>query len=179
MRRHENTPKSRLLETGRQGLILRILLEFDKHQEIGAGGERMFDEGFSNIRQRSWESKRVTQTLATETTKTMCCCGDCSCSPFIHLGPNCTNNLEVHKKTRTSRKFRICSKSNRNRVWEHSEEILNVKIVESASLSWTRSVLCHDQLIQWTKARVCVYSDSVLCLGKMSFHKEAITSWDG
>ena len=36
--------------------------------------------------------------------------------------------------------------------------------------------MSHDQVIQWTKAEVSVHSDSVLCLGKLSFHKEAITS---
>ena len=40
--------------------------------------------------------------------------------------------------------------------------------MDSASPSWMRSVFSHDQVIQWTKAKVLVYSDSVLCLGKMN-----------
>ena len=52
-------------------------------------------------------------------------------------------------------------------VRHHPEgEILNVKMTECASLSWTRSSLAHDQAIKWSKAKVRVYSDSVLCLGK-------------
>ena len=66
-----------------------------------------------------------------------------------------------------------------NLVLEHSEEILNVNTIESTSPSRTRSTLSHDLVIQWTKAKVRVYSDSVLCLGKMSFHKGAITRWEG
>ena len=54
---------------------------------------------------------------------------------------------------------------------EHLEEILNVNTVESASPSWTRSVLSHDQVIQWTKAKVRDYSDSVLCLGRCGLKK--------
>ena len=38
--------------------------------------------------------------------------------------------------------------------------------IHSISPSWTRSVSSHDQVIQWTKAKVHVYSDSVLCLVK-------------
>ena len=30
-----------------------------------------------------------------------------------------------------------------------------------------KSVLRNDQAIEWTKAKVYVYSDSVLCMGKM------------
>ena len=50
--------------------------------------------------------------------------------------------------------------------------------IESTSLSWTRSLLSHDEVIQWTKAKVRVYSDSVLCLEKMSHNAEAITRWN-
>ena len=73
----------------------------------------------------------------------------------IHLGPNYLANqgsLNIMQKL----------------TLEHSEEILNVNTIESASPSWRRSVLSHDQVIQWTKAKVRVYSDSVLCLGKMN-----------
>ena len=53
-----------------------------------------------------------------------------------------------------------------------SEEILNVKWLESSSPSWTRSVLSHDQALKWAKAKVFVYSDSVLCLGMMHESKD-------
>ena len=41
------------------------------------------------------------------------------------------------------------------------------------------SVLSHDQVIQWTKAKVLVHSDSVLCLEKMNDCKSAIERWEG
>ena len=59
-------------------------------------------------------------------------------------------------RTRTSRKFRAYPTSHRKLILEHSEEILN-NTIESASPSWTRSVLSHDHVIQWTKAKVRVY----------------------
>ena len=61
----------------------------------------------------------------------------------------------------------------------HSEEILNVKPLESSSRSWTRSVLSHDQAIKWAKAKVRVYSDPVLCVGQTSESKEARARWEG
>ena len=64
-------------------------------------------------------------------------------------------------------------------ILEHSEEILNVNTIESASLPQTRSVLSHDQVIQWTKSKVRVYSDSVQCLGKMNESKDAIIRCEG
>ena len=40
---------------------------------------------------------------------------------------------------------------------KHSEEILNVKPIESTAPSWMRSALSHDQVIKWTKAKVRIF----------------------
>ena len=77
----------------------------------------------------------------------------------IHLGPNYLANLEVYKNTNFEEiqcLFNITQKL----ILEHSEEILNVYTIESASPSWTRSTLAHDQMIQWTKAKVRQVEDS-------------------
>ena len=42
---------------------------------------------------------------------------------------------------------------------------------------WMRMTLCHDQVIRWAKAKVHVYSDSVLCLGRISHPSEANIKW--
>ena len=63
-------------------------------------------------------------------------------------------------------------------ILDHSEEILNLKPIESTISSWTRSTLSHDQVINWTKAQVRVDSDSVLCLGKLSVLTEANRRWE-
>ena len=36
---------------------------------------------------------------------------------------------------------------------EKSQEILNVKTIDSGSLCWTRSALAHDQVKRWSKAK--------------------------
>ena len=56
----------------------------------------------------------------------------------IHLGPNYLAKLEVHKNTNLEEiqsLFDITQKL----ILEHSEEILNVNTIDSASPSWTRS----------------------------------------
>ena len=37
---------------------------------------------------------------------------------------------------------------------------------------------CKEQAIKWTKARVYVYSDSVLCLGNQHGPEDAIRRWN-
>ena len=96
----------------------------------------------------------------------------------IHLGPNYLTILEIYKNTNFEEiqsLFQITLKL----IVDHSEEILNIHTIHSASPYWTRSVLSHDQVIQWTKAKVLVYFDSVLCLEKMNDSKDAIGRWEG
>ena len=87
----------------------------------------------------------------------------------IHLGPSSLAKLEIENSFNITQKL----------ILEHSKEILNVKPLESSSPSCTRSALSLDQAIKWTKAKVRVYSDSVLCVGKMKKSKEAIKIWEG
>ena len=56
-------------------------------------------------------------------------------------------------------------------------DILNVKAIDCRSLCWARSTLAHDQVVRWSTAKVRVYSDSELCLGKMSSGEEAKARW--
>ena len=68
----------------------------------------------------------------------------------IHLRPNYLAKLEVNKNTNFEKiqsSFNITQKL----ILERCEEILNVTAIDSASPSWTRSVLSHNQVIQWTK----------------------------
>ena len=96
----------------------------------------------------------------------------------IHLGPNYLTNSEIYKNTNFEEiesPFNITQKL----IMEHSEDILNVKWLESSSPSWTESVLSHDQAIKRAKAKVFVYADSVLSLGQMNDSKDAIARWEG
>ena len=96
----------------------------------------------------------------------------------IQLGPDYTVNLEVYKNTNFGEIQSLFSITQKLMA-THSEEILNVKPIESTAPLLTRSTLSHDQGIKWTKAKVRVYSDSVLCLVKMSDPSEANRRWEG
>ena len=71
----------------------------------------------------------------------------------IHLGPNYSENLEVYKNTNFEEipnLFGITQKL----ILDLSDEIANVKPLESTAPSWTRSTLSDDQVIKWTKSRI-------------------------
>ena len=89
----------------------------------------------------------------------------------IHLEQNYERNLETYKSTdfeQIENLFTI----NQNLVVDNPSETL-----DSRSLCWARSTLAHDQVKSWSKAKVRVYSDSILCLGKMSSGEEAEARW--
>ena len=87
----------------------------------------------------------------------------------IHLGPNCFEFLEVYRNTIFEELQNVAKKL----ILNHHAEILNVTTIDR-----TRSTFSHDQVITWTKAKIHVYSDSVLCLGKLSDHSEANRRWE-
>ena len=62
---------------------------------------------------------------------------------------------------------------------EHSEEILNVECLEYSSPPRTRSISVNDQAIKWAKAKGCVYTDSVLCVGQVKDIPGAVQRWKG
>ena len=86
----------------------------------------------------------------------------------MHLGPHYVENLEVYKNTNFEEL---------QNLFDITPKLMNVTTIDWTSPSWTRSTLTQDQVITWTKAKVRVYSDSVLCLGKMSDHSEANRRW--
>ena len=58
-------------------------------------------------------------------------------------------------------------------------EIRNVRCLDCMSLSWTSSTLRVTTDKKWMKTKVCVFSDSVFCLGKIHTSREAIAQWKG
>ena len=61
-------------------------------------------------------------------------------------------------------------------ILDNSEEVENVKMITNTNPSRTRSLLSHDEVIKWAKAKVLV---SVLCLEKVLDHSEASHRWKG
>ena len=82
---------------------------------------------------------------------------------LFHLGANYTENLEVYRHINFE-EFHNLFDITQRLILDHQAEILNVSPIDWTAPSSTRSTLSHDQVITWTKAKVHVYSDSVLCL---------------
>ena len=94
-----------------------------------------------------------------------------------HLGPNYGEKYgskQEHELRGIQNLFDITQKL----ILHHQSEILNVTTIVWTSLSWMRSTLSHDQVITWTKAKVRIASDSVLCLVTLSDHSEANRRWE-
>ena len=95
----------------------------------------------------------------------------------IHMGPDCTEILDVYKNTNfeeLQNLFDITQK-----LVHKQGEILNVTMIECASLSWTRSSLAHDEATKCSRAKVRVYSDAALCNRKMKDPAHAHRSCEG
>ena len=50
-------------------------------------------------------------------------------------------------------------------------------MIEWQLTPWMTSTLPHDKALEWAKAKVHVYSASVLRLGKMHRHPDAMVMW--
>ena len=91
----------------------------------------------------------------------------------IHLGPNYVEILEVYRNTNfeeLQNLFDITQKL----MLDHQAEIRNVTPIDWTAPSWAGSTLFHAKVITWTKARVRIYSDSVLSLGNCQIIQKRI-----
>ena len=96
----------------------------------------------------------------------------------LNLGKDFVKNSEIHLNTKfenVESVFDITQKL----IQEQSGEILIVECLRYSSPSWERWILANDQAIKWAKARVFVYADSVLCLGKTEQGSGAAEKWKG
>ena len=105
-----------------------------------------------------------------------CACRNRSMNAAIYMGPDFLRIWKNYNNTNFD-ELQNFFDITKNLILYKQSEILNMSIIECTSPSWTRSTLSQNQVIQWTNAKVRVYSDSVLLLVKMSFHNEAITRW--
>ena len=94
----------------------------------------------------------------------------------VHHGVQNQKNLVEYKNTNFE-ELKTLFDITLRLIVEQSFEILNVSTMIYTFSPWMRSTLCLDQAIKWTKPQVHVYSDSVLCLGKMHGHSVATEKW--
>ena len=91
----------------------------------------------------------------------------------IHLGEHCNDNLVTYRNTNFEAPkplFEITQKL----ILNQKHEIKHISTIEWQFTRRMRYSLPHDKVIKLSKAKVHVYSDSVLCLGKMYGHPDVM-----
>ena len=64
-------------------------------------------------------------------------------------------------------------------ISEQSDEIYGVKTINKEDSSWKYfSLFGDEQVISLPHTKVCVFSDSVLCLGKIHENQESNIPWE-
>ena len=88
----------------------------------------------------------------------------------VHLGQHQNENLVTHKNT-NSQELKALFDITLKLILDQNFEILNVSTI-GWTFSMVRSTLLHDKVTKG-RTQVHVYSDSVLCLGRMHGHPES------
>ena len=89
----------------------------------------------------------------------------------IHLGEDHNENFVTYRNTNfdaLKTLFDITQKL----ILKQKHEILNVSTIE-----WQFTPVLHYKVLKWANAKVHVYLDSVLCLGRMHGHLQAKEKW--
>ena len=90
----------------------------------------------------------------------------------VHLGPNYNVNLEVYRNNKLRRAQDFVRYHARSWSWARISRFWMFPRLSGHTLpGW--DLHCYDQVIKWARAIGRVYSDSVLCMGKMYEHTEA------
>ena len=91
----------------------------------------------------------------------------------IHLGENNKDNLFSHKNTNFEA-LRTLVDITQKLILNQKHEIRHVSTIE-----WKDEIYfgTYDKVIKFSKAKVYVYSESVLCPGKMHRHPDAMVKW--
>ena len=92
-----------------------------------------------------------------------------------HMDPSNEKNLELFKNSEFENINGLFGM--KRMMIEGNSKIMNVLPADVAG-SLGKQVLQKEQTIKWTKARVYVNSDSVLCLGKQHGPEDAIRRWN-
>ena len=86
----------------------------------------------------------------------------------VFMGKNYSNNLHSIKDTGENLTLKQMFAISEQLILEQSDEIYGVSQISWGSSPWKRfSLIGDDEVIRLSHAKVHVFSDSVLCLGKV------------
>ena len=93
----------------------------------------------------------------------------------LHVDPSHEKKLELFKNSEFENINGLFGVA--RTMIEGNSQIEDVFPADVASSLWEKPVLLQEQATKWTKARVYVHSDSVLCLGKQHGPEDAMRRW--
>ena len=95
------------------------------------------------------------------------------------MGKNYLENLHSIKNTGKDPTMKQMFDISEKLIAEQSDEVYGVNTTNWCDSSWKHlSLIGDEEVIRVSHAKVYVFSDSVLCLGKMSENPQSNTVWD-
>ena len=97
----------------------------------------------------------------------------------VFMGKNCSEILHSIKNTGKHLTLKQMFDISEKLITEQSDEIFRVTPINWEDSSWKQLSLVNDEeVISLSHAKVYVFSDSVLCFGKMSQNPQSNTVWE-
>ena len=97
----------------------------------------------------------------------------------VFMGKNYSDNLHSIKNTGENITLKHMFEISEQLILDQSDEIFGVSQISWESSPWKQLSLVNDEeVISLPHAKVCVFSDSVLCLGKMNQNPTSNTVWE-
>ena len=98
---------------------------------------------------------------------------------FIFMGKNYSEILRSIENTRNNLTMKQMFDITEKLILGPSDKIFGVTPIDWEDSSWKQlSVVSDEEVISLSHAKVYIYSDSVLCLGKMNLNPESNTVWE-
>ena len=97
----------------------------------------------------------------------------------IHVGKNYSDNLHSIKNTGKDLTLKHMFDLSEKLISEQSDEIYRVHTINREDSSWKHlSLIGDEEVINLQRTKVYVFSDTVLCLGKMSEKPQSSYAWE-
>ena len=97
----------------------------------------------------------------------------------VFMGQNHSDNLNSITNTWKNFTLKQMFEISEKLILEQSDEIFGVSQISWENSAWKQSSLVNaEEVISLSHSKVCVFSDSVLCLGKVNQNPTSNTAWE-
>ena len=97
----------------------------------------------------------------------------------VFMGKNYSDNLQSIKNTGKNLTLKQMFEMSEKLILEQSDEIFGVSQISRENFLWKQLSLVNDEeVISLSHAKVFLFSDSVLCLGKVNQNPTSNTAWE-